>query len=272
MTANPAPLIDAVSPQQTNHVAKLENASPAVLSLFARYYPGYRPAYFYDLVVCNLSPSLRVLEIGAGSAQNHQHRFDIRSHVAEYVGIDPDPAVLSNPYLGKGYQCSAESLPFPDHSFDLVFHNYVAEHFRDSLACNREISRVLQPGGLLLFQTPSRFYYASVAAQLTPHWFHEFYVRRFASGRTSHEVFPTFYRLNDAVAINRQLCAAGFAKPHIEFHSLPPGYLRFNRFAFLLGILYQRSFERALPHLRATIIVTARKALAQPAQTSHVTS
>jgi SAM-dependent methyltransferase len=176
-----------------------------------------------------------------------------------FVGIDPDPAVLTNPHLHERHQCSAENLPFPNDSFDIVFHNYVAEHFPSPLACNREIFRVLKPGGILLFQTPNRFYYASLAAQLTPHWFHEFYVRRFGSGRSTSEVFPTYYRLNDARAIETQLRSSGFAAPQIEFHSLPPGYLRFHKFAFLLGVLFERTFERRFPSLRGKIIVLARK-------------
>lgn len=47
--------------------------------------------------------------------------------------------------------------------------------------------------------------------------------------------------------------------PHIECRYLPPGYLRFSSFAFLLGVLYQRSLERLVPALRATLIVVARK-------------
>jgi SAM-dependent methyltransferase len=152
-------------------------------------------------------------------------------------------------------------LPFPDSSFDLVFHNYVAEHFASPLVCNREIARVLKPGGLLLFQTPNRFYYVSLIAQLTPHWFHELYVSRFASGRSDSEVFPTFYRLNDRKNINCQLRGGGFDSVAVEFHSLPPGYLRFHSFAFRLGILFERLFERNIPALRGKIIVTARKAI-----------
>jgi ubiquinone/menaquinone biosynthesis C-methylase UbiE len=84
---------------------------------------------------------------------------------------------LSNPFLDESHQGGAESLPFPDNTFDLVFHNYRAEHFPTPLACNREIARVLRPGGQLLFQTPNRYDHASLFASMTPQWFHEFYVR-----------------------------------------------------------------------------------------------
>ena len=236
-----------------------ERWNPSVQALLSRYFPDYSPHRFAELLSRFMEPSFHVLEIGAGSGRNQQNHFDLRGRVARYIGIDPDPGVLNNPFLDEGFQASAESLPFPDQTFDLVFHNFVAEHFASPLACNREIARVLKPGGLLLFQTPSRFYYASVAARFMPHWFHELYVGRFGSGRSHGEVFPTFYRLNDATTIERQLHASGFSPHRIDYHSLPPGYLRFNKFAFLVGVLYERTLERAFPSLRGQIIVTARK-------------
>lgn len=232
--------------------------SPSIRELLLRYYPDYSPYRFADLLSQHIHPSACVLEIGAGSGRNNQNHFRLRGKVARYVGVDPDASVLTNPFLDESHQTSAESLPFPNNTFDLVFHTYVAEHFSSPLLCNREIARILRPDGLLLFQTPSRFYYASLIASVTPQWFHEFYVRRFASGRTEQEVFPTFYRLNDETTIRRQLASCGFACD-IQHHSLPPGYLRFSRVTFLAGVLFERTVEKWFPALRGTIIVIARK-------------
>jgi len=235
-----------------------ENWSPAVLALLCKYYPNYGYDRFAELLSQNIHPTDHLLEIGAGSGRNHQNHFDLRGRVARYVGVDPDQSVLSNPFLNESHQSSAESLPFADESFDLVFHNFVAEHFESPLDCNRQICRVLKKGGLLIFQTPSRFYYACMVASVTPSWFHELYVGHFGSGRMSNEVFPTFYRLNDRKTITTQLRACGFTC-EIEHHSHPPGYLRFNRIAFLAGVLYERTLERQFPQLRSKIIVLARK-------------
>jgi SAM-dependent methyltransferase len=218
-----------------------------------------------ELLAQNIRPTHSVLEIGAGSGRNQQAHFTLRGKVARYVGVDADASVLTNPYLDEGHQVRAESLPFAGESFDLVFHHYVAEHFEAPLACNSEIARILRPGGVLLFQTPSRYYYACLAAKVTPHWFHEFYVRRFASGRAANEVFPTYYRLNDDRAIARELKKCGFTY-EIEHRYLPPGYLRFSRLSFMAGVIFQKTLERRFPSLRATIIVTARKT--SSAQTS----
>jgi ubiquinone/menaquinone biosynthesis C-methylase UbiE len=41
-------------------------------------------------------------------------------------------------------------LPFPDRAFDIVFHNSVIEHVPDIVAFNREVRRVLKPGGICI--------------------------------------------------------------------------------------------------------------------------
>lgn len=234
------------------------NVSPAVQTLWQRYYSDYRPDRFSDLLAQRVRPTNYVLEIGAGSGEGNQRHFDLRGKTARYIGIDPDARVLSNRYLDEARVARAESLPFINESFDLVFHAFVAEHFESPLDCNREIARVLKVGGLLLFLTPSRHYYPCLMAQVTPHWFHEFYVSRFASGRKSKEVFPTYYRLNDDRSIRQQLHSCGF-QCAIQHLSTPPGYLRFSRLSFLGGVLIERTLERTFPALRARLIVEARK-------------
>ena len=232
--------------------------SDSVQRLWLRYYPASRHARFKELLLRNVRPTDHVLEIGAGSGTANQNHFDLRGKVARYVGVDPDQSVLQNPHLDEAHSCTADFLPFPDESFNVAFHYYVAEHFEKPMACHREIARVLKPGGSLLFQTPSRYWYPMLAAQVTPQWFHEFYVRHFGSGRTESEVFPTRYRFNDEHAIREQLKDCGFTC-ELEYRSVAPGYLRFSRLSFLLGVLYERTIEKRFPALRGVIIGVARR-------------
>ena len=48
-------------------------------------------------------------------------------------------------------QCTADSLPFPDGSFDVVVSRLGAMFFPDPVAAIREMLRVLKPGGSLVF-------------------------------------------------------------------------------------------------------------------------
>ena len=41
-------------------------------------------------------------------------------------------------------------MPFPDNSFDIVFSHGVLHHIPDVLAAQKEIARVLKPGGRLI--------------------------------------------------------------------------------------------------------------------------
>jgi SAM-dependent methyltransferase len=246
------------TPSVRETVAIEGRIKPGVARLWRRFYGDRDPRPFATLLAGYLGPDSRVLEIGAGSGEGLQTSFPLRGTVAEYVGIDPDQRVLENPHLDRGVVAMAEDLPFEDASFDVVFHTMVAEHLADPLAAAGEIARVLRPGGHLLFETVSRYHYPMLAAAVTPHRFHESYVRRFGSGRTSRDVFATRYRFNDRRTIESVLTRVGL-EPEIRFHSMPPGYLRFSRLSFMVGVLHERTIERVLPATRSRILVVATK-------------
>lgn len=231
---------------------------PSVARLWHRYYPHYDPDQFAALVASHVDPSSQVLEIGAGSGRGQQRRFALKGKVARYVGIDLDERVLDNPHLDEAVVGDAQHLPFEDGTFDVVFHTMVAEHLQKPLAAVAEMARVLRSGGRLIFQTPNRFYYPMLLSALTPHWFHAFYARKLGGGREASEVFATVYRLNDRRAIMSATEQAGL-RADVQFWSTPPGYLRFSRPSFLLGVLYERTVERLVPALRATIVMVATK-------------
>ncbi|MGH7120462.1 MAG: class I SAM-dependent methyltransferase, partial [Acetobacteraceae bacterium] len=96
----------------------------------------------------------RVLDLGCGAGHVS---FAVAPHVAEVVAYDLSAEMLetvTRAAAGRGLgnvrteRGVAESLPFPDTSFDAALSRYSAHHWRDLDAALREVARVLKPGGL----------------------------------------------------------------------------------------------------------------------------
>jgi ubiquinone/menaquinone biosynthesis C-methylase UbiE len=98
----------------------------------------------------------RVLEIGAGTGLNLRH---YGAAVADLTLAEPEGPMLrrlkrrlrTRGGAGRAVQAGAESLPFPPDSFDVVVCTLVLCTVSDPEAALGEISRVLVPGGRLLF-------------------------------------------------------------------------------------------------------------------------
>lgn len=106
----------------------------------------------------------RVLEIGAGTGRDSFYMTDdgCQIYLLDYSmnslkiinelrnGIDAAHCIGADAFR----------LPFPDASFDVVFHQGLLEHFRKPQAFKLllENSRILKTGGLLLVDVPQRYH------------------------------------------------------------------------------------------------------------------
>ncbi len=83
----------------------------------------------------------RVLEIGcaAGPIVKHLNDLGVEAH-----GIDVSEWAVANRFHSNVIQASADDLPYPDNSFDLVFSVHALEHLPDAVADGAfaEMSRV----------------------------------------------------------------------------------------------------------------------------------
>lgn len=76
-----------------------------------------------------------------------------------YYGLDlSDGMLVNHPGNGSGIllQADAQSLPFPDHYFDVVMANHMMYHVPDLDRAIKEFRRVLKPSGVLMSTTNSQ--------------------------------------------------------------------------------------------------------------------
>ena len=97
-----------------------------------------------------------VLDIGCGSGIDSIIAVNLVGPEGKVTGIDLVPEMLARArenarMAGVEYvtfmEASAEQLPFPDHSFDVVISNGVFNLVVDKVKALAEVYRVLKPGG-----------------------------------------------------------------------------------------------------------------------------
>lgn len=225
--------------------------------VLSRYEPGINR--YRDTLQRHASAGMRLLHIGCGHDLNKiTEQYTDRCTV---VGVDPDLEAIRR-YPSEAWHADAESLPFQDRTFDLVFSEYVLEHLSNPRPVFSEVARVLRDGGRFVSLAPNFWSYKSLAAYVTPHGFHEVAVKalRRDTKRETKDVYPTVFKANSSHALKRLAHDCGFVLEALEFVDNGPTWFQRLPGLFEAGRAYHSALRlKPLAGLRCNIVVTLRK-------------
>ncbi len=132
--------------QRKNDMEKVYPSSPSVLNAIKKNFK---------------LQGLKILEVGAGTGRDSAelaklgadvYVLDFAENSLKIVdALRAKENLYDNLTLVRG---DAFKAPFPDCTFDLVFHQGLAEHFKDSLPLIKENYRILKHGGCCLCDVP----------------------------------------------------------------------------------------------------------------------
>lgn len=178
---------------------------------------------FPEWVVAHCNTTTRALEIGAGRGDFGYPQL-IRKRVCHLTGVDPDKAVLDNPYVDEAHQMSVEEFSRGHaQQFDCAYAFFVVEHVTEPARFLSACRTVLKPGGMFFALTPNLWHYFGMMAKVSSALNLEDWLLTRLRG---HDVkqsyhFPTRYRLNDVRTIRRLANVTGFRKVEIRCFDMP---------------------------------------------------
>ena len=184
-----------------------------------------------------------VLDLGCGTGL-FTKQLKKRYPKAIVVGVDLAQAMLCEAKSNQGWRAHPEwlradmhALPFADGLFDLVFSNQVFHWTPDYAALIREVNRVMNPGGCLMFST------------LGPDTFQE--LRSSDDDEQTHAHANDFLDMHDVGDI---LLAEQFLDPVVDMEQL---VLRYKSWPDLLRSLRKQGVRNINPKRNAGL--TGRK-------------
>ncbi len=202
-----------------------------------------------------------VLDAGCG---RHLEFAKLVSPYAKAViaaDVTNDLAPWAEPKPGIVVCFDLSAMAVANKTIDLIICRSVFEHLTDPAAVLREFTRILKPGGHIIFRTPNLYDYVSMVSMATPHRLHQWLLNRLLKW-DEDDIFPTAYRMNTTHKIQRLMQEAGFACVELKLVSHYPAYLMFSPLIFRLGIMFEsliRKYE-ALRWLRGCIVGVFKKA------------
>ena len=174
--------------------------------------------------MAGLRPGEHVLDVACGTGTVTRLALQRVGPAGTVVGLDINPGMLAVARSAtpsgtsiEWHEASAEEMPLPDSSFDVVLCQMGLQFVPDKLAALREMHRVLKPGGRLILNVPGPTprAFTSMGEALARH------IGREASGFVNH-----VFSLHDTTELQTLIGSAGFRAANAQADTkqlrLPP--------------------------------------------------
>jgi|SRR5215471_3326607 len=177
------------------------------------------------------------------------------TNTANVHGLDPDwQAIVRHRSIHRRVVGIIEALPYAAQSFDVVSANVVVEHLKYPGIAFAEVFRVLRPGGVFVFRTPSaRSYFVRVARRL-PQELKLWLASRVIERRKVEDIYPAHYRVNTPEVLQEICKLVGFRRLNITITTTRGVLGRFPRLNRIERLMAKR-FSAA----EGTLLVEAQK-------------
>ncbi len=225
---------------------------------------------YADAVRAQVNANSRWLDLGCGHSVfpdwiGGQHELVARPELV--VGMDYSlESLRQHDTIRRLAAGDTTQLPFRSGAFNLITANMVFEHLADPAGALREMHRILEPGGRLIFHTPNWRHFPVFAASLVPDGLKRKLVL-LSEGRAEADVFPTFYRINTARNVERFATLAAFdIEEFRKVNTSSTGDLLLYGPFLPFVLLWRRLLrKKALENFRSNFIVLLQKPLAATA-------
>lgn len=213
-----------------------------------------------------VSPCVRWLDAGCGwqilGDDLEKLENKLRDVARQVVGVDLEMGSLLK-HRNRVDRVCAElgTLPFAEHSFDLVTCNMVVEHLADPRSTFAELTRVLKPRGVIIVHTPNSQGYAVTANRMLKEILPDrirVKLASFAERRATSDFFPTFYRANSLPELRKIFSEFGLQTEQETIVTAPQPFFKFFAPLALLEMFAMRATMAKFQEYGADILMVGR--------------
>lgn len=204
---------------------------------------------FYQRINALVNSESVVVDFGAGRGAGQlettsDYRRSLRTlkgRVSRVIGLDVDPAVLTNASLDEAYVLDQHGRStLPNEIADVIISDFTFEHIADPERTAQEIDRLLKPGGWVCARTPNRFGYIALLNRLVPDAVKNRVLSAAQPERREEDVFPAVYRLNTRRSLSNYFPPGRFDHFVYEWDAEPAYHanrrLAYRAFMLLHGV------------------------------------